>query len=75
MATRRDKTRLNHGEDYVEEIDPEEATLADVSDLHGTVHNPVDTTQNKKKPKSRKAHRTISRKANPKISKPKEQTG
>lgn len=49
VATRRDKTRLNHGEDYVEEIDPEEATLADVSDLHGTVHNPVDTTQNKKK--------------------------
>ncbi|MGN0237522.1 MAG: cell division protein FtsQ/DivIB [Lepagella sp.] len=49
VATRRDKTRLNHGEDYVEEIDPEEATLADVGDLHGTVHNPADTTHNKKK--------------------------
>lgn len=27
VATRRDKTRLNHGEEYIEETDPEDATL------------------------------------------------
>lgn len=29
IATRRDKTRLNHAEDYIEDIDLEEATLPD----------------------------------------------
>lgn len=34
VATRRDKTRLNHGEEYIEETDPEDATLPESVDTN-----------------------------------------
>lgn len=39
VATRRDKTRLNHGESYFEEEDLEEATLPDVAASPDTIQN------------------------------------
>lgn len=52
VATRRDKSRLNHAEEYVEDFDLEEATLPDASDAHTggqTESAPIkpDTTANK----------------------------
>lgn len=48
VATRRDKSRLNHAEEYYEDVDLEEATLPDA----GTAHTPghaetVETKENK----------------------------
>ena len=53
VATRRDKTRLNHGEEYIEETDPEEATLPETS-FEDARHEPArradgeDSTANTK---------------------------
>ncbi len=57
VATRRDKTRLNHAEEYVEDIDLEEATLPDVGDSHasaagGPTQKPEETTGEKKEKKT-----------------------
>jgi len=43
VATRRDKTRLNHAEEYEEEIDLEEATLPDTGDGDATPHGETET--------------------------------
>lgn len=39
VATRRDKTRLNHAEEYFEEVDPEEGTLPDADPGAATEQN------------------------------------
>lgn len=47
VATRRDKSRLNHGEQYVEEVDLEEGTLPDVSGAGAeSVATKPDTVKN-----------------------------
>lgn len=51
VATRRDKTRLNHSEEYEEEVDLEEATLPDIGEQSapGTAEPPAATTPDEKK--------------------------
>lgn len=47
VATRRDKSRLNHGEQYEEEVDLEEGTLPEVPGTSsGTETNKADTIKN-----------------------------